>query len=69
MNISLLNRIPKKYRAAVKDIYRDEDGYWCTLNPGYHLVDYYGERTIHEDTYREFMKVFKLIRKNSGERL
>lgn len=56
-----LKMIPAKYRDAVKDFYKDSDGWWITLNCDglFHFVDYYSEYTIHEDTQKEALAAFK----------
>ena len=28
-------RVPKKYQKAIKEIWKDQDGWWATLNNGY----------------------------------
>lgn len=53
--------IPKRKRAAVREIYHDEDGYWIHLNPGWRVKDYYAEQTIHEDTIKALLEVFKRV--------
>ena len=59
MNMKLYNQIAKKYQPAIKDIYNDEDGYWCTLTSEYRLDGYCGESTIHEDTMKEVKQVLR----------
>ncbi len=61
MDKTLLNKIPKKYHPAIKDIYRDEDGFWAYIENGYKVKDYYTEHTIHEDTLTEFKRVFASV--------
>lgn len=61
MNQTLLNKIPKKYHPAIKDIYTDEDGFWAYIENGYKVKDYYAEHTIHEDTLTEFKRVFRKV--------
>jgi hypothetical protein len=61
MDEKLLNKVPKKYHPAIKDIYRDEDGYWAYIENGYKIDNYYTEHTIHEDTLREFLQIFKYV--------
>lgn len=50
MKKKLLDYIPKKYKNAVREFYKDSRGYWLILNDGYILEDYYGAHVIHEDT-------------------
>lgn len=64
MDMTLLNKIPKKYHPAITDIYHDSDGYWCYIENGYHIDGYYAEHTIHEDTLKEFKRIFKQIEKD-----
>lgn len=59
MNTKLFNQIAKKYQPAIRDIYKDEDGYWCTLTSEYILDGYDAERTIHEDTMKELKSVLR----------
>lgn len=49
--IDIMKYIPKSKRPAVRDAYRDQDGYWICLNDGWEAsrMDY-GCHTIHEDT-------------------
>lgn len=61
MDKTLLNKIPKKYHPAIKDIYKDEDGFWAYIENGYKIKDYYTEHTIHEDTLTEFKRVFASV--------
>jgi len=44
-------KIPQKYKQAIKEIYEDEDGIWCILNPGWTHID--DAHTIHCETYKE----------------
>lgn len=45
-------KVPKKYQAAIKEVYQNEDGIWCILNSGWvHGVD--ETQTIHCETYKE----------------
>ena len=53
--------IPKRKRAAVKDFYHDQDGYWIILSPGWKVRDYAADGVIHEDTLRELLTVFKRV--------
>lgn len=62
MNEKLFNKVPKKYREAIYDIYHDEDGYWIELNKGWLVPNYYAETIIHEDTQKELFRVLRTIR-------
>jgi hypothetical protein len=64
MNKDLLSYIPKKYKPYIADFHKEfEEGYsyWLSVkcDSKYHLVGYYSEYTIHEDTLTETLKVFK----------
>ncbi len=57
-------KIPKKYQAAIKEIYEDEDGIWCILNSEWvHGVD--EAHTIHCETYKELRSELTDIRRGS----
>lgn len=56
MKKKLLDYIPKKYKNAVQEFYKDSRGYWLILNDGYILEDYYGAHVIHEDNYKRHFK-------------
>jgi hypothetical protein len=48
---AIIDYIPKTKREAIRDAYRDEDGYWVCLNEGWEATRTdSGCRTIHEDT-------------------
>lgn len=50
----------KGYEQRVKDAYKDEDGCWIILNKNWVCPDgYYGERTIHEDTWKQAITILK----------
>lgn len=55
----MIEKLPKKYQKAVKDFYKDQDGYWLTLREGYYLDGYDAEKTIHEDTKAEILTVLR----------
>lgn len=59
MKKKLLDYIPKKYKNAVDEFYKDSRGYWLILNDGYILEDYYGAHVIHEDTINDTLKVLR----------
>ena len=61
VNEKLLNYVPIGKREAITSIYQDEDGYWAYVENGYKIKDYYTEHTIHEDTLKEFRRIFKQI--------
>lgn len=52
--MDLMRYVPKSKREAVRDAYRDEDGFWICLREGWEAsrTDA-GCRTIHEDTIPE----------------
>lgn len=49
--MNIMKYVPKGKQAAIRDAYRDEDGFWICLNEGWEAsrTDS-GCRTIHEDT-------------------
>ena len=48
---AIIDYVPKTKREAVRDAYKDEDGYWICLNEGWEATRTdSGCRTIHEDT-------------------
>jgi hypothetical protein len=59
MKKKLLDYIPKKYKNAVDEFYKDSRGYWLILNDGYILEDYYGAHVIHEDTINGTLTVLR----------
>ena len=52
--MNLMSYIPKSKIEAIRDVYKDEDGYWICLNEGWEAsrTDS-GCRTIHEDTIKD----------------
>ena len=61
MDNKLLTKIPKKYHTAIKDIYHDEDGYWCIIGcgSGWRLYNYLSDYTIHEATFADILKIVR----------
>lgn len=60
-NINLLSKISKRYHKAIKNIYKDEDGFWAYIGNGYKIDNYFSKHTIHEDTLTEFKRIFKQV--------
>ena len=54
-------KIPKKYHTAIKEIYKDEDGYWCILNKGYTSGIDEG-RVIHEESAKGLLREIRNIK-------
>ncbi len=52
--------VPKKYQAAIKDIYKDIDGYWVELHAEY-ISTTTQVSTIHEYSLNDIRKQFKTI--------
>lgn len=54
MDNNILKYIPKSKLNAIKNCWKDEDGYWITLNDGWNAdrVDR-NAKTIHEDTIKD----------------
>ena len=64
MNQQIMRKIPKSKVAAVRDAYKDEDGYWICLNEGWEASNMDAEcRTIHEDTMADLAYQIKGIRR------
>lgn len=66
-----INKLPKKYRESIRDIYKDDDGWWICLNERglYELDGYMSQYTIHEDTQAEAMAQFRqCIRRKESDR-
>ena len=64
MNASIMKYIPKSKKNAVRDCYKDEDGYWICLNEGWEASNMdAGCRTIHESYIRELRYQIAGIRK------
>lgn len=61
MDAQIMKYIPESKKPAIKDAYRDSDGYWITLKEGWKVRDYYSERTIHEDSIKELRPIIKDI--------
>lgn len=56
---NILKYIPKVKHGAVKDFYKDDDGYWLELNKEWQNAD--GGRCIHEDTIRDVRNAIREI--------
>ena len=55
-------KLTKKQQEFVREIYKDEDGVWCNLKPGYGWgVD--GNHVIHCETYMELREELKDVHK------
>lgn len=51
MNDKIMKYVPKTKREAIRDAWRDGDGFWITLNDGWNADRMDTNcRTIHEDT-------------------
>lgn len=61
---NILNYIPKRALPAIRDAWHDSDGYWVMIREGWHIEDYFAERTIHEDTLAEIKAVARNIVKD-----
>jgi len=55
-------KIPKKYHTAIKEIYRDSDGYWCMIKEGYTSGIDEG-RVIHEESAKGLLREIRNIRR------
>jgi hypothetical protein len=59
-------KVPKKYHAAIKELYQDDDGYWCILNDGYNAdgIDSKSEcRVANGEDVKEILRQIRLFRK------
>ena len=64
MDAKIMKYVPKSKVNAIRDAYKDDDGYWMTLNDGWEASNTdYGCRTIHEDTVKELRYQISGIRK------
>jgi len=57
--------VPKKYHKMIKEIYKDQDGYWVCLAAGYYASGtdgYDAAHVIHEDYTKDVLKQIRLIR-------
>lgn len=55
-------KLTKKQQEFVREIYKDDDGVWCSLKPGYGWgVD--RNRVIHCETYTELREELKDVHK------
>lgn len=62
MMASLLMYIPKRFHKAVREAYRDDDGYWICLKDGW-VDGIIGTHVIHTDTVAELREEARLIEK------
>ena len=68
MKKEIIDYVPKTKRKAVRDAYKDEDGYWIYLKEGWEASNTdSGCRTIHEDTIADLRYQISGIRKVKGE--
>lgn len=64
MDKKIMKYVPKSKITAIRDAYKDDDGYWMTLNDGWEASNTdCGCRTIHEDTINELRYQIAGIRK------
>ena len=53
-------KIPTNLKHRVKEAYKDQDGYWIVLARCWKCPSWYwGEKTIHEDSYKEAIRILK----------
>lgn len=59
---NLLKYVPKKFHEAIREIFKDDDGYWVYLKHGWHdgIMDCH---VIHTDTIAELRSEVKFIHK------
>lgn len=57
-------KIPKKYQAVIKEVYKDDDGYWCQLNKGYVWLD---DATVcNGESFEQLLEALKEVEKVKG---
>ena len=62
----LMRYVPKKKRPAIKEIYKDSDGYWVTLKHGYTFTSLGDDcRVVSQDKISELFEHFRSIEKIS----
>lgn len=50
----IMRYVPASKHGAIRDAYKDDDGYWICLNPGWEASNTdAGCRTIHEDSIKD----------------
>lgn len=56
-----IERLPRQYQFAVKDFYKDTDGWWICLNAEglYEFNGYASKYTIHEGSQLEAIHQFR----------
>lgn len=56
-----IERLSSQYKFAVRDFYKDADGWWICLNADgpYEFDGYAAQYTIHESTQREAIRQFR----------
>lgn len=67
-----ISKLPKQYRDAVRDFYKDGNGWWICLDEKglYDLDGYASQYTVHETTQAEAVAQFRrCIHPKSSERL
>lgn len=66
MPSNLMNWIPKRYREAISDAYRDQDGIWVCIKEGWTCDETVcgSARTIHEDDLKRILECVKTIKKS-----
>lgn len=64
MDDRIMKYVPKSKKAAVKDCWKDSDGYWITLHDGYEFSNLdAGARAVSRDTISELRYQIAGIRK------
>lgn len=53
-------KIPKKYESAIKEIYKDSEGYWVYAEKGYIFANT-GCHTAHEYTQKDIMSAIRTL--------
>lgn len=66
-----IEKLPKECRSSVRDFYKDDDGWWISLdhNGAYEFTGSNAQYTIHEDTLKEALAEFRdCIRRKPGQK-
>lgn len=68
----IMKHVPMKCRDAIREAWKDEDGYWITLRPGWNADrEDWDCRTIHEWTIRnlryQIAGITRVSRSEGGE--
>lgn len=63
MDLGIKRKIPKKYHKLIKEVYADEDGYWCHLNNGYIWTD--DATVVNGENIKQLIEALSEVKKLS----